>query len=75
MLSVGKFTTEEEGIKLANDTTYGLGAGLHSSTSRRYRLNFSLRPAVIVARGSAPSCLIANRFALYDTHAGLHYRR
>lgn len=33
VLSVGKFKTEEEGIKLANNTTYGLGAGLHSSTS------------------------------------------
>jgi hypothetical protein len=32
VLSVGKFKTEEEAIKLANDTTYGLGAGLHSST-------------------------------------------
>ena len=31
VLSVGKFSTEEEAIKLANDTTYGLGAGLHSS--------------------------------------------
>jgi aldehyde dehydrogenase (NAD+) len=30
VLSVGKFTTEEEAIKLANSTTYGLGAGLHS---------------------------------------------
>ncbi len=32
MLCVGTFHTEEEAIKLANDTTYGLGAGLHSST-------------------------------------------
>ena len=31
VLSVGKFNTEEEAIKLANNTTYGLGAGLHSS--------------------------------------------
>ncbi|KAJ3484436.1 hypothetical protein NLI96_g5659 [Meripilus lineatus] len=31
VLSVGRFSTEEEAIKLANDTTYGLGAGLHSS--------------------------------------------
>ncbi|KAF5369841.1 hypothetical protein D9758_001136 [Tetrapyrgos nigripes] len=31
VLSVGKFSTEEEAIKLANDTTYGLGAGLHST--------------------------------------------
>ncbi|THG95417.1 hypothetical protein EW026_g6238 [Hermanssonia centrifuga] len=30
VLSVGKFSTEEEAIRLANDTTYGLGAGLHS---------------------------------------------
>jgi hypothetical protein len=33
VLSVGKFKTEEEAIALANATTYGLGAGLHSSAS------------------------------------------
>ncbi len=31
VLSVGVFKTEEEGVALANNTTYGLGAGLHSS--------------------------------------------
>ncbi|PIL36709.1 hypothetical protein GSI_00398 [Ganoderma sinense ZZ0214-1] len=31
VLAVAKFTTEEEAIRLANDTSYGLGAGLHSS--------------------------------------------
>jgi len=31
VLSVGRFKTEEEAVKLANDTTYGLAAGLHSS--------------------------------------------
>ena len=32
VLSVGKFRTEQEAIDLANDTTYGLAAGLHSSS-------------------------------------------
>ncbi|KAF7331987.1 Aldehyde dehydrogenase [Mycena kentingensis (nom. inval.)] len=31
VLSVATFKTEEEAIKLANATTYGLGAGLHSN--------------------------------------------
>lgn len=31
VLSVGRFKDEEEAIFLANDTNYGLGAGLHSS--------------------------------------------
>lgn len=31
VLSLGKFSSEAEAIALANDTTYGLGAGLHSS--------------------------------------------
>lgn len=31
MLSVGKFKTEDEAISLANETNYGLGAGVHSS--------------------------------------------
>jgi len=35
VLSVGKFSTEEEAIKLANDTTYGLGAGLHSNDANQ----------------------------------------
>lgn len=35
VLSVGKFQTEGEAVALANDTTYGLGAGLHSSTLAR----------------------------------------
>ncbi|KAI9001137.1 NAD-aldehyde dehydrogenase [Trametes punicea] len=31
VLAVAKFSTEEEAIELANDTMYGLGAGLHSN--------------------------------------------
>ncbi|TFK28821.1 NAD-aldehyde dehydrogenase [Coprinopsis marcescibilis] len=35
VLCVGKFTTEEEAIRLANDTSYGLGAGLHSNDANQ----------------------------------------
>ncbi|KAF7983872.1 hypothetical protein HWV62_18210 [Athelia sp. TMB] len=35
VLSVGKFSTEEEVIALANDTNYGLGAGLHSNDANQ----------------------------------------
>ncbi|KAJ3869717.1 NAD-aldehyde dehydrogenase [Lentinula novae-zelandiae] len=31
VLSIGRFKTEEEAVALANNTTYGLGAGLHST--------------------------------------------
>ncbi|KAH8830847.1 NAD-aldehyde dehydrogenase [Flagelloscypha sp. PMI_526] len=31
VLAVGKFKTEEEAIDIANNTNYGLGAGLHSN--------------------------------------------
>ncbi|KAI0721942.1 NAD-aldehyde dehydrogenase [Cerioporus squamosus] len=31
VLAVAKFSTEDEAIELANDTSYGLGAGLHSN--------------------------------------------
>jgi len=31
VLSIGRFKTEEEGVALANSTSYGLGAGLHST--------------------------------------------
>jgi len=35
VLSVGRFATEEEAIALANDTNYGLGAGLHSNDANQ----------------------------------------
>jgi aldehyde dehydrogenase (NAD+) len=35
VLSIGRFKTEDEAIALANDTTYGLGAGLHSSDANQ----------------------------------------
>lgn len=35
VLAVGKFKTEEEAISLANDTSYGLGAGLHSNDANQ----------------------------------------
>jgi len=35
VLSVGRFKTEEEAIQLANDTSYGLGAGLHSNDANQ----------------------------------------
>ncbi|EPQ59281.1 NAD-aldehyde dehydrogenase [Gloeophyllum trabeum ATCC 11539] len=35
VLAVAKFHTEEEAIALANDTTYGLGAGLHSNDANQ----------------------------------------
>ncbi|KAG2152144.1 aldehyde dehydrogenase domain-containing protein [Suillus cothurnatus] len=35
VLAVGRFKTEEEAISLANDTSYGLGAGLHSNDANQ----------------------------------------
>ncbi|KAI0676795.1 NAD-aldehyde dehydrogenase [Trametes maxima] len=35
VLSVAKFSSEDEAIELANDTTYGLGAGLHSNDANQ----------------------------------------
>uniref|UniRef100_A0A8H7XZ03 Aldehyde dehydrogenase domain-containing protein n=1 Tax=Psilocybe cubensis TaxID=181762 RepID=A0A8H7XZ03_PSICU len=35
VLSVGVFNTEDEAIALANDTSYGLGAGLHSNDANQ----------------------------------------
>lgn len=35
VLVIGKFKTEAEAISLANDTSYGLGAGLHSSDANQ----------------------------------------
>ncbi|KAJ6599153.1 aldehyde dehydrogenase domain-containing protein [Mycena vulgaris] len=35
VLAVGRFKTEDEAIMLANDTNYGLGAGLHSNDANQ----------------------------------------
>ncbi|KAF9469111.1 aldehyde dehydrogenase domain-containing protein [Collybia nuda] len=35
VLVVGRFKTEDEGVFLANDTNYGLGAGLHSNDANQ----------------------------------------
>jgi len=35
VLAVGQFKTEEEAVSLANNTTYGLGAGLHSNDANQ----------------------------------------
>ncbi|KAF5364220.1 hypothetical protein D9756_000710 [Leucocoprinus leucothites] len=35
VLSVGRFKTEEEAIAIANDTNYGLGAGVHSNDANQ----------------------------------------
>ncbi|PFH51435.1 hypothetical protein AMATHDRAFT_59187 [Amanita thiersii Skay4041] len=35
VLSVGRFSTEKDAISLANDTTYGLGAGIHSNDANQ----------------------------------------
>lgn len=34
-MAVGKFSSEEEAIQLANDTSYGLGSGLHSNDANQ----------------------------------------
>ncbi|KAL4075938.1 aldehyde dehydrogenase domain-containing protein [Scleroderma yunnanense] len=48
VLSVGRFKTEEEAITLANDTSYGLGAGLHSSdASQCMRVSSTLEAGTV----------------------------
>ncbi|KAF8639465.1 hypothetical protein AX16_010318 [Volvariella volvacea WC 439] len=48
VLAVGKFSTEEEAIALANETSYGLGAGLHSSDANQcMRVSSSLEAGTV----------------------------
>ncbi|KAI0254358.1 NAD-aldehyde dehydrogenase [Lactifluus subvellereus] len=48
VLSVGKFHTEQEAIDLANDTTYGLAAGLHSTDqSQCHRVSSALEAGTV----------------------------
>lgn len=48
VLSVGRFKTEQEAIVLANDTNYGLGAGLHSAdASQCMRVSSALEAGTV----------------------------
>ncbi|KIK30595.1 hypothetical protein PISMIDRAFT_639074 [Pisolithus microcarpus 441] len=48
VLSVGRFKTEQEAIALANDTSYGLGAGLHSAdASQCMRVSSALEAGTV----------------------------
>ncbi|KAI0321810.1 NAD-aldehyde dehydrogenase [Amylostereum chailletii] len=48
VLVVGKFHTEEEVITLANDTAYGLGAGLHSNDAGQcHRVSNALEAGMV----------------------------
>ncbi|XP_006460020.1 NAD-aldehyde dehydrogenase [Agaricus bisporus var. bisporus H97] len=48
VLSVGKFKTEDEAISLANETNYGLGAGVHSSDANQcMRVSSSLEAGTV----------------------------
>lgn len=51
VLAVGKFRTEEEAIELANNTSYGLGAGLHSS---EFRICFNVERFLDVSSDYTP---------------------
>jgi len=48
VLSVGRFHTEQEAIDFANDTTYGLAAGLHSTDmSQCHRVSSALEAGTV----------------------------
>ncbi|KAF8268259.1 NAD-aldehyde dehydrogenase [Lactarius quietus] len=48
VLAVGRFKTEEEAIKLANDTSYGLAAGLHSTDQAQcHRVSSALEAGTV----------------------------
>lgn len=64
VLSVAKFSTEEEAIALANDTTYGLAAAVHSSEYRSFGQDLKLICAQMIKRNATVS-LTPCRQALY----------
>jgi aldehyde dehydrogenase (NAD+) len=52
VLSVLPFSTEEEGIRIANDTTYGLGASVYTSDVRRaFRVAKAIRAGTFGING------------------------
>ncbi|MQA07101.1 MAG: aldehyde dehydrogenase family protein [Pseudonocardiaceae bacterium] len=52
VLSVVPFTDEDEAIRLANDTEYGLGAGVYTSDARRaFKVSRKLRAGTIGVNG------------------------
>lgn len=51
---MGKFKTEDEAVALANDTTYGLGAGLHSSALALFFFSSVVPPFDLVSFKMTP---------------------
>ncbi|MEM7096065.1 MAG: aldehyde dehydrogenase [Actinomycetota bacterium] len=48
VMSVLRFSTEEEGIAIANDTTFGLGAGVFTeNVSRAHRVSKAIRSGIV----------------------------
>jgi aldehyde dehydrogenase (NAD+) len=56
VIVVSKFKTEKEAIELANDTSYGLGAGLHSSGFMFFRTFVSVSSLMILSE-DADQCM------------------
>ncbi|KAH7125579.1 putative aldehyde dehydrogenase, partial [Dendryphion nanum] len=53
VLTVRTFETEEEGLKLANDTSYGLSAAIYTgSTSRALRVASKIKAGTIAVNGT-----------------------
>ncbi|KAH7089598.1 aldehyde dehydrogenase domain-containing protein [Paraphoma chrysanthemicola] len=53
VLTVSTFETEEEGIKLANDTSYGLSAGVYTSNiARALRVSSKIKAGTIGVNGA-----------------------
>jgi aldehyde dehydrogenase (NAD+) len=67
---VGKFKTEDEAVALANDTTYGLGAGLHSSTFSHSPIFF--RSHFIQLQDDANQCMRVSSALEAGTVSGEH---
>ena len=52
MLAVVPFEDEDEAVRLANDTEYGLGAGIYTADGRRaFRLARKLRAGTVGING------------------------
>ena len=71
---MGKFKTEDEAVALANDTTYGLGAGLHSSTLARFLNRQSFLSHSIQLQDDANQCMRVSSALEAGTVSGIFTR-
>lgn len=72
VLPIVTFKTEEEAIKLANDTKYGLGAYVYTKDAERFKRVAGLLESGMVGQNNVSYINVCNFFGGYKMSGGGH---